>query len=65
MSTYIRSAVMSALHNDTSGTFAKLLEENGRTVEDAAEKLAGIIDNATREREGGQFIDPDLGRAAW
>jgi hypothetical protein len=56
---------MSALHNDTSGTLAKLLEENGRTVEEAAEKLAGIIDAATREGEGGQFVDPDLGKAAW
>jgi hypothetical protein len=53
------------MQRDTTGTFKKLVEQFGMSVEEASEKLVDIIDSSTREKEGGQFVNFDGGRIAW
>ncbi|CAA7260849.1 unnamed protein product [Cyclocybe aegerita] len=50
---------------DTTGEIAKLLDQASVSVEDASAMLVNIIDNATREKEGGEFVNVDGGRIPW
>ena len=50
---------------DKSGLLEKAAQGNGLTADEAGVKLAEIIDNSTREGEGGQFVHVDGSRLAW
>jgi hypothetical protein len=50
---------------DKSGLLAKAAEAKGLTADEAGVKLAEIIENSTREGEGGQFVHVDESRLAW
>lgn len=52
---------------DRSGVLAELVEKYGEfpTADKAAVLLLNIIDDSTREKDGGQFINIDGSRPAW
>ncbi|KJA19310.1 hypothetical protein HYPSUDRAFT_143895 [Hypholoma sublateritium FD-334 SS-4] len=55
-----------AMANDTTGVFDSLREHiTLQTPEEAAKALVDLIDRATREKEGGEFVDVDGGRIPW
>lgn len=61
-------SVRNTLSSDTSGIFKNMLEGMGRnlpTTEEAADLLLKVIDNSTRENEGGEFIDVDGKKLSW
>jgi hypothetical protein len=53
------------LQKDTSGTIKDFFDEAGLPIEVASTKLVEIIDNSTRDNEGGQFVNLEGGRLAW
>ncbi|KAJ3501770.1 hypothetical protein NLJ89_g9192 [Agrocybe chaxingu] len=58
-------AVYQARDLDKTGEIAKLLDQASVSIEDASVMLVNIVDNATREKEGGEFVDVDGGRIPW
>lgn len=52
--------------HDESGTFKVLLEQfPAQTAEEAAKLLVDLIDKATRETNGGEFINVDGTKVPW
>jgi hypothetical protein len=51
--------------NDPTGILHQAYERIGQTVEEVSPKLVKIIEQCTREGEGGQFVDYDGGRNDW
>ncbi len=50
---------------DKSGAIAHMLETKGLSPETAATMLMDVVENATREKHGGDFIDVDGSRISW
>ncbi|KAF8901121.1 hypothetical protein CPB85DRAFT_1256457 [Mucidula mucida] len=50
---------------DKSGALGALLDAIARTTEVAATKLIDVIEDATREKDGGEFVDLNGGRVTW
>ena len=51
---------------DESGLFKRMLEQfPANSTEKASELLIDIIDKATRETSGGEFIDVDGSKIPW
>jgi hypothetical protein len=55
----------SQVQKDTTGTLKNAIAQIGLSPEDASAQLIDIIDNSTREGEGGQFVNVDGGRIDW
>jgi hypothetical protein len=54
------------VQQDTSATLKEIFKQGGLpSVEVVSAKLVEIIDNSTRDGEGGQFVDVDGGRLPW
>jgi hypothetical protein len=51
--------------NDPTGILHQAYERIGQTVEEVSPKLVKVIEQCTREGEGGQFVDYDGGRNDW
>jgi NAD(P)-dependent dehydrogenase (short-subunit alcohol dehydrogenase family) len=60
-----RRAGILAMEQDTSGTIQDFFDQAGLTPEVVSAKLVEIIDNSTRDGEGGQFVNVHGGRLAW
>jgi hypothetical protein len=55
-----------AVGNNKTGTLRELAEKMSvQSVEVASAKLIDIIDNSTREKEGGEFVTVDGERIPW
>lgn len=50
---------------DPTGIFEKVVDGNMILVEEAAPILVKLIDQSTREKEGGQFVHIDGTRIEW
>ncbi|KAJ3501769.1 hypothetical protein NLJ89_g9193 [Agrocybe chaxingu] len=50
---------------DTSGQLGVLQDQLFVSVEEASVLLVNIVDNATREKEGGEFVNVDGSRIPW
>jgi hypothetical protein len=50
---------------DTTGTTGQLLDSLVTSVEQSTKNIINIIDNATRETTGGQFMSVDGSRLPW
>lgn len=62
------TSVRNNVSSDTSGIFKNMLAAMGPSVptaEGVADLLLKVIDNSTRENEGGQFIDVDGKKLSW
>lgn len=61
------TAVRETIAMDTSGNLRRMVEARGDlpTVETVSVSLIKIIDESTREKEGGQFVHVDGTRLPW
>ncbi|KAF9465124.1 NAD(P)-binding protein [Collybia nuda] len=50
---------------DKTGILKPILDSAAISPAEAAAQLIGIIDNSTREKEGGEFVNIDGGRVTW
>ncbi len=50
---------------DKSGALGPLMDAHARTTEMAATKLIDVVEDATREKDGGEFVDLNGGRVTW
>ncbi len=50
---------------DKTGYIAHALDTRGRSVETAASMLMDVVESATREKDGGEFINVDGSRIPW
>ncbi|KAF9035352.1 NAD(P)-binding protein [Hymenopellis radicata] len=50
---------------DKTGSIAHSMDTLGRSAETAATMLMDVVDNATREKDGGEFVDVDGSRLMW
>ena len=60
------NAVKGAVAKDESGLFKRMLEQfPANSTEKASDLLIAIIDMATRETSGGEFINVDGSKIPW
>ncbi|KAF9035377.1 NAD(P)-binding protein [Hymenopellis radicata] len=50
---------------DKTGSIAQMLDAIGRSAETAATMLMDVVEKATREKDGGEFVDVDGSRITW
>lgn len=50
---------------DATGTLAPIQDAMAISAEEAAPLLIGIVDNATREKDSGEFLNIDGQKVAW
>ncbi len=50
---------------DTTGTLAPIQDALAISAEKAATLLLGIVENSTREKDGGEFINVDGQKLTW
>jgi hypothetical protein len=54
-----------ARKNDKSGILTKMLEEHGMSIAEGSTHLVKIIEESTREKDGGEFVNFDGNRMGW
>lgn len=50
---------------DTTGVLASIQDAMGISAEEAAPLLIGIVENATREKDSGEFLNIDGQKITW
>jgi hypothetical protein len=54
-----------ARKNDESGVLTKMIEEHGMSIAEGSTHLVKIIEESTREKDGGEFVNFDGSRLEW